>query len=182
MQEPTDRDLVLRVRGGETEAFGEMVRRYQVSVYNVCLRMMGERLDAEDLAQESFVRAYQRLESYDEDRPFGPWVRTLAANLCLNQLKRNRPLQVPLDDERDRAARPGRASPERHLEAQEAARDVRRAIHELPPHYRVVIELRHFQELSYAEIAAALDLPLSDVKSHLYRARKTLAQRLGGNE
>lgn len=182
MQEPTDRDLVLRVRGGDTEAFGEIVRRYQVSVFNVCLRMMGERFDAQDLAQESLVRAYQRLTSYDEDRPFGPWVRTLAANLCLNQLKRNRPLQVPLDEERDQSAHTSRPGPERHLEAQETVRDVRQAIHELPPHYRVVIELRHFQELSYAEIAVALDLPLSDVKSHLYRARKTLAQRLGGNE
>jgi RNA polymerase sigma-70 factor (ECF subfamily) len=80
MVDPTDRDLVLRTRRGEVEAFGEVVARYQQSVFNVCFRMLGERMEAEDLAQETFIRAYTRLETFDTERPFGPWIRRVATN------------------------------------------------------------------------------------------------------
>lgn len=182
MPDATDRDLVIRTRGGKTEAYGELVRRYQGSVFNVCLRMLGERFEAEDQAQECFLRAYQRLGSYDLERPFGPWIRTVAANLCLNYLQRRRPIQVALQEGRDRPIGGDRPGPEAQLERRQAAEEVRRAIAQLPPHYRAVIELRHYQELSYAEISAALELPLSDVKSHLYRARRSLAELLGHHE
>ncbi len=181
MADPTDRELVTRTRGGDTEAYGEIVERYQGSVFNVCLRMLGDRYEAEDLAQDSFIRAYQRLESYDVERPFGPWIRTVATNLCLNHLNRRRGIQLPLDDERDQPVS-GQPGPERRLEMQELAQRMRRAIGEMPPHYRAVIELRHYQELSYAEISKALDLPLSDVKSHLYRARRKLATLLQSHD
>lgn len=182
MPEPTDRELLVRARRGETQAYGEIVRRYQRSVFNVCYRMLAERYAAEDQAQECFIRAYQRLATYDLDRPFGPWIRTVAANLCLNHLQRRRPVQVPLLDEHDQPAAGGRPGPEQQVERRETAQQVRRAIADLPPHYRAVIELRHYQELSYAEISEALDLPLSDVKSHLYRARRSLVEILGDDE
>lgn len=182
MQEPTDRELLIRARGGEAEAYGEIVRRYQRSVFNVCYRMLGERHGAEDQAQECFIRAYLRLDSYDLDRPFGPWIHTVAANLCLNHLQRRRPVQVPLLEEHDRPAEGGRPGPEQQLERREQAERVRRAIAGLPAHYRAVIELRHYQEMSYAEISEALDLPLSDVRSHLYRARRSLEQALAEHD
>jgi len=84
MPDPSDRDLALRARRGDAEAFGELVRRYQASVFNVCYRLLGERREAEDLAQEAFIRAYERLDTFDADLPFGPWMRRVAANLCLN--------------------------------------------------------------------------------------------------
>lgn len=180
MTDPTDRELVLRTRGGETEAYGEIVQRYQDSVFNVCLRMLGDRYQAEDLAQDSFIRAFERLGSFDVERPFGPWIRTVATNLCLNHLQRRRAIQVPLDDERDQPVS-SQPEPERRLELQETVERTRRAIAEMPPHYRAVIELRHYQELSYAEISEALHLPLSDVKSHLYRARRKLAELLSSH-
>lgn len=180
MEEPSDRALVLRVRRGEDEAYGELVRRYQRSVFNVCYRLLGERREAEDLTQEAFLRAYQRLDTYDETRPFGPWVRRVAANLCLNHLSRRRPPQMPLDDEFDLPQEGGSVDPEASRVRAERAEAVRQAVLALPPHYRAVIELRHFQGLRYAEIAEALGLPLSDVKSHLYRARRELARRLEG--
>lgn len=182
MPDPADRELVVRTRSGDTEAFGEIVRRYQGSVFNVCLRMMGERFAAEDMAQEAFIRAFQRLDRYDPDRPFGPWIRTVAANLCLNQLKRAGPVQVALEDERDQPLRAGPGGPEQQLQGRQAVELMRAAIAELPPHYRAVIELRHYQEMSYAEIARSLGLPLSDVKSHLYRARRSLARKLDSDE
>src|SRR5262245_32172101 len=97
MGEPADRTLVLRTRAGEVEAFGELVQRYQGSVFNVCYRLLGERREAEDLAQEAFLRAYQRLGTFDADRPLGPWLRRVAANLCLNHLQARDATGLPLD-------------------------------------------------------------------------------------
>lgn len=79
-----DRDLILRARRGETEAFGELVRLTQAAVFNVCYRLLGERREAEDLTQETFLRAWERLHTFDVERPFLPWIRRVAANLCLN--------------------------------------------------------------------------------------------------
>ena len=176
MLDPGDRDLVLRARRGDADAFGELVRRYQTSVFNVCYRLTGERREAEDLAQEAFIRAYERLERFDPDRPFGPWMRRVAANHCLNRLSSQTPLAVPLNEERDED---DLSRPETIREEKEQAEFVRAAILTLPPNYRAVIELRHFQELSYDEIASTLNMPLSDVKSHLFRARKLLAEKVG---
>jgi RNA polymerase sigma-70 factor (ECF subfamily) len=177
MAEASDRDLVLRTRGGEVDAFGEIVRRYQVSVFNVCYRLLGERRDAEDLAQEAFLRAYQRLRSYDEERPFGPWVRQVAARLCLNYLERPAPSSFPLDEENDWPAATGE-QPEAQARKREREQTIRRALVALPAKQRTAVELRHFQEFSYEEIAVAMGLPLSDVKSHLFRGRKALAEKL----
>ncbi len=177
MADPTDRDLAIRARRGDAEAFGELVRRYQGSVFNVCYRLLGERREAEDMAQEAFIRAYQRLDTFDADRLFGPWIRRVAANACLNRLRQSAPVDVPLlDEERDEDPE---GTPEIVHEQIEQASIVRAAIHSLLPHYRAVIELRHFQEMSYEEIATTLNMPLSDVKSHLFRARKLLAEKLG---
>ena len=180
-QVPNDGDLVRRSGQGDPEAFGELVRCYQSSVFNVCYRLLGERSAAEDQAQEAFLRAYQRLGTFDVSRPFGPWMRRVAANLCLNHLERPPQPDQALDDE---AALPldehwhGTQDPALVTEQTQAAQALRAAILALPPRYRAVIELRHFQELSYAEMAAALARPLSDVKSDLFRARKLLAQSL----
>jgi len=180
MPDPSDPELVSRARAGDAAAYGDLVGRYQASVFNVCYRLLGERAAAEDLAQEAFIRAHARLAQYDLARPFGPWMRRVAANLCLNHLESHRP-SLPLDDERDQPAEDLLSQdPAAVREAAETAAAVRAAILRLPPHYRAVIELRHFQELSYVEIAAALHLPVSDVKSHLFRARKLLADALSG--
>ena len=176
MTAPTDRDLIVRARRGAAggDAFGELVMRYETSVFNVCYRLLHEQGEAEDLAQETFMRAYDRLHTFDLSREFGPWIRRVAANLCLNYLE-SRKVDPPLDEERD--ADPAQL-PEAATEVRERSEQIRRALSSLPPHYRVVVELRHFQELSYDEIAAELNIPLSDVKSHLFRARKILAEKL----
>lgn len=181
MDELSDQALIRRTRRGDLPAFGAVVQRYQGSVFNVCYRFMSERQLAEDLTQDTFIRAHQRLESYDDSRPFGPWIRRIAANLCINELNRNKKLVFSLDEQMDTPLERITRGPEEAQVARERKRRVREAIIELPPHYRAVIELRHFQELSYKEIARALSIPLSDVKSHLYRARQSLAQRLEAN-
>lgn len=175
MNAPSDRDLIQRARrGGDEQAFSELILRYQTSVFNVCYRILHERSEAEDMAQESFVRAHERLSTFDVERPFGPWIRRVAANLCLNHLSSQK-LTTGLDDERDADDGQG---PEMIQEALERSEQIRRALVSLPAHYRLVVELRHYQEMSYDEIAAELEIPLSDVKSHLFRARKLLAEKL----
>jgi len=178
MTAPTDRDLILRARRGASDAFGELVSRYQTSVFNVCYRMLHERNEAEDLAQETFMRAYDRLHTFDLEREFGPWIRRVAANLCLNHLESWR-ATTELDDERDADES---QRPEAVTEVRERSGQIRSALLSLPPQYRVVVELRHYQEMSYDEIAAELNIPLSDVKSHLFRARKILAEKLHASD
>ncbi len=154
------------------------MQRYQQAVFNVCFRMLEERRAAEDLAQESFIRGYRKLATFDVERPFGPWIRRLAANLCLNHLRKRRFIQMPLDDERDPSIESALQDLEQDQIQDEARKRVHEAIMELPPKYRAVIELRHYQDMSYAEIARTLKIPISDVKSHLHRARRRLAERL----
>ncbi|MBN8656490.1 MAG: sigma-70 family RNA polymerase sigma factor [Anaerolineae bacterium] len=177
MNAPTDRDLILRARRGDAEAYGDLVSRHQTSVFNVCYRILHNRADAEDLAQETFIRALDRLHTFDLEREFSPWIRRVAANLCLNYISRDGYLTHPvaLDEERDEDKT---QSPGEQVEVKERSEQIRSALASLPPQYRVVVELRHYQELSYDEIASELNIPLSDVKSHLFRARKLLAEKL----
>ena len=170
----SDNDLVLRTRQGDADAYGALVLRHQNAVFNVCLRLLGEPREAEDLTQDAFIRGYRHLDSFDNQRPFGPWIRRIATNLCLNHLKRRKLPTTALMDELDHSFSSSELDPVRALVRNEQDRMVREAILSLPPHYRAVIELRHFQDLSYAEIAETLQIPLSDVRSHLYRARKAL--------
>ncbi|MFN8399399.1 MAG: sigma-70 family RNA polymerase sigma factor [Anaerolineales bacterium] len=174
MNAPTDRDLILRARRGDPEAYGDLVTRHQTGVFNVCYRILHNRADAEDLAQETFIRALDRLHTFDLEREFSPWIRRVAANLCLNHIEAQKP-SAPLDEERDEDKTQG---PGEQVEVKERSEQIRSALASLPPHYRLVVELRHYQELSYDEIASELNIPLSDVKSHLFRARKLLAEKL----
>jgi RNA polymerase sigma-70 factor (ECF subfamily) len=175
-----DRDLALKAARGDHEAFGELVRRHQTGVYNAAFRMTGNRQDAEDTAQEAFLRAYRAIGSLDPSRPPGPWLRKIAVNVCLNRLEKHPAL--PLDDEymvAPSSTVPGTSlGLESHTIERERGRAIRVALLTLPLRYRAVIELRHFQDLTYNEIAETLDRPVSDIKSDLFRARRLLAERL----
>ncbi len=181
MEGPSDRSLVLQTRQGDDEAYGDLVSRHQNPVFNVCYRLMGERREAEDMSQDAFIRAYERLDTFDVERPFGPWIRRVATNVCLNRIKKFKPGQYQLDDEFDEPIDRRNPGPEGQRIRVEREIAVRCAIVELPPQYRAVIELRHFQDLTYVEISETLGIPMSDVKSHLYRARRELAERLSVN-
>jgi len=173
-----DQALVKKVLSGDLDAYGELVQIYQTSVFNVCCRVLGNRRDAEDLTQEAFLRAYNNLGSYDPGRPFGPWMRTLAANLCYNKLNRRELPRVDLIDERDLPEKDTIHNPEKALEISQENQKLYQALWDLPHQYRIAVELRHFQELSYQEMAQTLNLPLNTVRSHLYRGRQKLAALL----
>lgn len=177
MDLPSDQDLVGLARRGQTQAYGQLVRRYQQTVFNVCWRVLQDRQDAEDLAQEAFIRAFERLDQFDDRLPFGPWINRIAVNMSINALKKRR-LFYPLDAERDsQPARP-ETHPETALDHDQRRSTIREALKLLPPAYRAAIEMRHFQEMSYEEMALAAGLPLNTIKSHLFRGRKQLARLL----
>jgi RNA polymerase sigma-70 factor (ECF subfamily) len=175
----SDGELVQWVLKGQADAYGTLVRRYQLTVYNIALRMAGNRQDALDLSQDAFVRAYNGLRGFDRTRPFGPWVNRIVTNLALNWLQQRRPLLQSIDAEDESEDGPVQlpdetANPERLLIAGEQHERLAQALMSLTPNYRVIIELRHYQGFSYDEIATTLAIPLSDVKSRLFRARRHL--------
>ncbi len=176
MPSEQERSLVRRAKRGDHEAFGEIVQCHQQAVFNVAYRLFGNVGDAEDAAQEAFLRAYRFLDTFDPDRPLAPWLKQIAVNVCLNALKAKKG-DSDLDEEFDPAPDP-HPTPEALTVLRDRDERIRLELHRLPLRYRLVIELRHFQDSSYEDIAKQLKQPVSDVKSNLFRARKLLAERL----
>ena len=176
MSPTQEREWVRRARAGDQTAFGEIVHSHQQAVFNVAYRLLENVHDAEDATQEAFLRAYQFLGTFDLDRPLLPWLKRISANVCLNRLE-GRKSFTTLDDELAPIPDPD-PSPEVLSVIRDRDERIRSELHRLPVRYRVVIELRHFQGLSYDQIASELNQPVSDVKSNLFRARRLLAERL----
>ena len=180
-EQATDAQLITQVLAGNQAHYRLLVERHQQAVYNAAYRLVGNRDEAADITQDTFLRAYQALASFQQDKPMPPWLCRIAINLALNRLKRRRPT-VSLDEEPDDSPAlevPDlRTEPQANLLRAERQQVLRQAILELPPEQRVVIELRHFQELSYQEMAGSLNLSLASVKSRLFRARQRLREIL----
>jgi len=176
LSEPT---LIAQALGGDSTAFGELVLRNQTDVFNVCYRLVGNRQDAEDMAPDALIRAHKKLHTFSTQYTFGPWIRKIAANICLNELKKHyrKTEQIDADDHEWRFTAPT-PGPDEVTENRAQANTIRKAILSLPPTHRTVIELRHYQDMSYQEIANTLEIPLDHVKSYLFRARKKLARML----
>jgi RNA polymerase sigma-70 factor, ECF subfamily len=153
----------------------EMLETYGNRVYRLALRYTGDRVQAQDLTQETFLRAYKYLDRYDSEKPAGPWLFKIAANLCNNWLRDNREIPVEMVGEFARSANPG---PEEEYLAKEEENELLRALHEMPSIYRDVLLLKHVSELSYAEIGETLGLEMSLVKNRLYRGRIMLKESL----
>lgn len=174
LQEGSDEYWVEEARV-QPESFAKLVERYQNRMFNYAYRMTGSREDAQDLAQETFIRVYTHLESFRTEERFSPWIYRIATNLCLNHIKRRKRAATALP----RLFFPEELeSPEGHLEETEERQVLQGAILKLPDHYRAVILLRHVEELSYDEIAHALGMPLGTVKTRLFRARELLQDHL----
>jgi RNA polymerase sigma-70 factor (ECF subfamily) len=164
--------LVDRCLRGDIEAFQPLVERYQRVVFNVALRMLRDDEEARDAAQNAFVKAYEKLASYDPRFRFFSWLYRIAVNECLNVRERRRPRQSLADDlpSADRA--------DREVESRELAERVQAALMTLSLDYRLVVVLRHFAELSYAEMSEVLQVPEKTVKSRLHTARQRLGEVL----
>lgn len=178
--EALERSLIVRAKAGEREAFSLLIRHNIQRVYRAAHAVVRNRDDAEDIAQETFVRAYQSIGRFDETRPLFPWLYRIARNLCLNRIERvtKRETGLPEFEYLPDAA----AGPEESAIAAEERRLVRRAVGRLHDQHRQIIELSHFQECSYREIADILDVPMGTVMSRLYNARRKLKELLETDE
>jgi RNA polymerase sigma-70 factor, ECF subfamily len=172
-QSAEDGAAVKRCLDGEPAAFEVLVGRYQQVMFNVALRMLGNYEDARDAAQNTFVKAYEKLGTYDAERRFFSWIYRILMNECLNL--RRRPATEPLVDTETVVSDSSDADT---VEAAERKRDVRQAILSLSPAYREVIVLRHFAALSYEQMSEAIGVPTKTVKSRLHTARQQLAGEL----
>ena len=179
LQRQTDDELIGRVRRGETRHFAELVQRYQDPVYGMTLRFIGSAVDAEDLAQEAFLRAYRGLEGFKGDSRFSTWLYRITWNLCADWLRRNRrPGRAAMTIDDAGGVPDGRVDVEEGYLAAEEKREVREALDRLDAKYRNVLILLYYQKLSYDQIADVLDVPLKTVETRLYRARKLLKETL----
>src|SRR5436309_6356964 len=176
--EPTDVELVRAYRNGDVHAFEELHRRYVASIYRLVRRKLGDALLAEDIAQETFMKALRMMDKVDESFNFGGWVHTVARNLCFDELRRRQRDQRVEDSEEDDsdllAGLPSTArgfDPVQVQESNEMRRQVWAVAQRLPEKYRLVLTLRELQDLSYRQIARSLKMSESAVETLLYRAR-----------
>ncbi|MEN8172179.1 MAG: sigma-70 family RNA polymerase sigma factor [Chloroflexota bacterium] len=162
---------------GDDEAFAHIVETYQRPVFSVCYRMLGNAGDAEDAAQESFLRAYKNLYRYDPNRSFATWLLSIASHYCIDQLRKRRLTTFSIDDDDNwwQPPDPG-PSPENVLAGTERRAKVVELLDTLKHQDRAVVVLHYWHDYSYEEIAETLELSVSAVKSRLYRARRTLAK------
>lgn len=158
---------------GNHEAFARLIEMYKAPVYNLAYRMLSNAAEAEDAAQEIFLRAYTKLATYDRERRFSTWLLSIASNYCIDVLRRRRATLVDLDDVAYtvRSSDPGPESSALDRELQQA---VARAIGRLPESYRLVTVLRYYYDFSYEEIERITGLTESTVKTRLFRARRQL--------
>jgi RNA polymerase sigma-70 factor, ECF subfamily len=161
---------------GDETAFANIVEAYQRPVFNLCYRMLGDPVDAEDAAQETFWRAYQGLKRYDQKRAFATWLLSIAAHYCIDQQRKRRMpiLSMELLPEED--APDYSPSPEKVVTELKESSQMRKLLSRLGPQDRAALILRYWYEFSEEEIARTLSLTVSAVKSRLHRARKEMAQ------
>lgn len=185
----TDQEVVLEARAGREAAYRELVRRYERPIFSLIYRMVRNREQAEDLSQETFVKALNAIESYRPEFKFSSWIFKIANNVAIDHLRRRELDTLSLDGS------PHALTPEavqasalqlgdrqetalEELEARELGGEIERAIGALRPEYRACILLRHVEGRAYEEIATMLDLPLGTVKTYIHRARGELRQAL----
>jgi len=179
----SDEVIVERALTGDAEAFGELVRRWERRIFALTYGMLGREEDARDATQETFLAAFRNLRGFRGEAKVSSWLHRIAVNQCISRQRRAKVRsESALGDEQDHDAgsfaTPLSESPVRVVEGRQETLAVRRAINSLPIELRQVVVMKEFEELTFREIADALDLPLSTVKSRLYTALKQLQMRL----
>jgi RNA polymerase sigma-70 factor (ECF subfamily) len=176
--------LAHRVREGDPMAAATLLANHHDSIFGVAMRMLRNRQDAEDVTQETMVRALNRIHDYDSSRPFGPWVHRIARNLCVDRFRRKKPTSEL--NEEIIASGPTATASSSFGRAQDVVAHegqvhgvLHECIEELPPAYREVIELYHYRHMSYKEMADTLAVPQGTVMNRLFRARKKLRTLMG---
>jgi len=184
-----DYELVQKALKGDEKAFARLLSRYKDPIYFMILKMLNNRSDAEDLTIEAFGKAFKNLHQYTPTYAFSTWLFKIASNNCIDFLRKRKGITVPLEngDEQAEMSEVSRIkskdlNPEERLIRKQKAILLQKVVRRLKPHYQTLVELRYFRELSYEEIATALDLPLGTVKAQLFRARQMLFKLIESTE
>jgi len=179
-----DLPLVKRSLEGDARAFAELVRRYEGALYRLAWRMLRNDEEARDVVQETFLRVFRALATFDQERRFSTWILRIATNLCIDHCRRRRVKWVSIDDHGEDDDRPplvlagSEAPPDRLHRDAALARRLDELVARLPPIYRAILELRYKQQLAYEEVAEVLGVPLGTVKARLHRAHRHLKELL----
>ena len=180
----TDDQIIERTLAGETEAFGVLVRRWENPIYGLSLRMLGRDEDARDVCQETFLAAFRNLRKFRGEAKFSSWIYRIALNACNSRLRRPDTTKTrSLDEEHDDGQREELAdrtveAATESLQREQLSAIVRRALNALPNEMRQVIIMKEYEELTFAEIAEILEIPMSTVKSRVYTGLQQLRARL----
>lgn len=179
----SDEQIVERALTGDAEAFGEIVQRWERRIFVLSFGMLGREEDARDATQETFLAAFRNLRAFRGEAKVSSWLHRIAVNQCITRQRRAKVRSesaLETEEEKDASsfAAPISYSPARVVEGRETSAAVRLAVNSLPVELRQVVVMKEFEELTFKEIADALDLPLSTVKSRLYTALKQLEMRL----
>lgn len=179
---PDEINLVNRFKAGDSSAFEELVRAYQDRIFNLCRYVLGNDHDAEDAAQDVFIKAFRNLSGFKPDASVYTWLYRIAVNTCLD--RKRKPFFLSLfksgesEDGGDYDVPSEEPSPEKLLESKQISREIQRALNKISPKLRTVIVLKEFEGLSYEEIGEVLDISLGTVKSRISRAREELKELL----
>jgi len=179
----TETDLIAHACAGDERAFVGLVELYQTPVFHLCYRMLGDPAEAEEAAQEAFLRAWSQLARYDRQRSFKTWLFAIASHYCIDLLRKRRVTWLSVDE--DDAEVPQIAlqdptpGPEHEVARRERAAQLESLLRQLPPEDRRMVVMRYWHDLSYEEISTATGSTVSAVKSRLHRAREALGRLLG---
>lgn len=171
-----ENEVIKQVKAGNINAFTAIVENFQKPVFNLCYRMLGNPLDAEDAAQEAFMRAFKNIKRYDISRPFSTWLLSIAAHYCIDQLRKRRGKIISIEENPDIHVQDFSPGPELATIMREDQAQLRIILDKLNPTDRAAVILRYWNEFSYEEIAQTLSLSVSAVKSRLHRSRLALAE------
>ena len=179
----TDEQIVELALGGNPNAFGEIVNRWERKIYALCFGMLSREDEARDAAQETFIAAYKNLARFRGEARFSSWLHRIAVNQCLTRKRREKKRSESFFDESDSANErvfkaPSRLSPSRLVEQDERMLAVRQAVNALPNDLKQVVIMKEFEEMTFQEISDVMQMPLSTVKSRLYNALKQLRMKL----
>jgi len=183
MENLSEQEIIKKVRAGQTELFGQLVQKYQNKIFGYIYKIVGHKEEAEDIVQETFIKVYKNLNSFDADRKFSSWLYRISHNEAINYIKKNKRNAELYFEDNDYLFNQLKYEKDllRELTVKEDFNNLKKALAKLPLKYREVIVLKYLEEKSYEEIAKILKQPINTIGTRLRRAKKNLQELISQN-